>query len=87
MQAINWILLGLLIAVLIEDTIPDGIETGQRGGMIYDNTRPIGPHHWNLPAVKGYQNFEPTIKYLQVSVFRQSTQSPTQMFYWDWCVW
>jgi uncharacterized membrane protein len=74
MQAINWILVGLLIAALIADTVTDGIETGQRGGKIYpDNTPPLGPHHWNLPTVKGYQNSEPTIKHVSVTCF------PTQL--------
>lgn len=85
MQTINWILVGVLIAALIADTVSGGIETGQRGGKIYpDNTPPLGPHHWNLPAVKGYQNSEPTIKKISVVCF--PTESPTQMFSWG-CVW
>ena len=77
----HWILLGLLIAALIADTITDGIETGQRGGKIYpDNTPPLGPHHWNLQAVKGYQNSK-LIKQVSVACF------PTQMFVWNWCAW
>jgi len=78
----NWILLGLLIAVLIADTITDGIETGQRGGKIYpDNTPPLGPHHWTLSIYA--MNESP---YESVSIFCQPTTSPTQMFTWNLCV-
>src|SRR5215831_9901283 len=65
------VIVGLLIAALIGYTITDGIETGQRGGRIYE----------------GYQNSELTIKYSQISTFRQSVQSPTEIFWWNWCVW
>jgi len=70
---IKYMIVGLLIAALIGWTIVDGIETGQRGGRIYeDNTPTLGPHHWN-PPITG-------------SVFCIPTQSPTQMFCWNWCV-
>jgi len=82
-KTLTLIICGLLAIVLVLWTITDGIETGQRGGKIYpDNTPPLGPHHWNLPAVKGYQNSELTIK--QISVFCM----PSQVAPWkEWCVW
>ena len=85
----KYAIVGLLIAALIGWTIVDGIQQGERGGRIYpDNTPPIWPHHWNLPAVKGYQNSEPTMFInRQISIFCQPTYSPTQMFSWNFCIW
>ena len=40
--------------------------------MFQDNAPTLGPHHWN-PPITG-------------SVSCIPTQSPTQMFCWNWCV-